>query len=274
MQLNRGLCISHQIVKTASRSLLCFAQNHESPLPWVYPSPCFGSLISPSLVSFHGTANKDITKFPVPDDIFKRVKQEEPFQAEKKATENFRASSLLGETRERAQMLRHHTLHKALCPLGRNNDNKTKEGEGYGSYLYAAKQMGAPWLLSFLLLLIFSGWRPTFVPKLWGFSQGEKPDMGGAWVFKFGWSQSEMLGCYSAPLLCRNILEQTRSPQQLLWTVLHLINLDNVHALTDTEQIEEQFLPSKAAKKLPKGLRNPPSSIQSCPELFEHSASI
>lgn len=154
MQLNRGLCISHQIVKTAPRSPLCFEQDHESPLPWVYPVPALVLLTSPSLLSFHGTANKD-SKFPVLDDIFERVKQEEPFQAEKKTTENFRASPLLSETWEREQMQRHHMLHKALCPLGRNNNNKTKEGVGYGSYLYTVKQMGALWLPSLFALADF-----------------------------------------------------------------------------------------------------------------------
>lgn len=100
-----------------------------------------------------------------------------------------------------------------------------------------------------LLLLISSGWGPTFVPKAvrtqprWKTRPGEC-----VWVFEFGWSPSEMLRCYSAPSLCRSILERTRSPQQLLGTVLHLIHLGNVHALTDTEQAKEQRLPSKAAK--------------------------
>lgn len=134
---------------------------------------------------------------------------------------------------------------RMLSPLGTNNKNK--EGAGYGGS-ETERSTVAPFLFDragFLQLESHLHAKSCEHP-----AKCETRPAKRAWVFKFKWSWCELQSCYSAPSLRRSTSAQTKSPQQLRGTVLHLIKLADVPAVADTEQVREQLLPSKAAQLL------------------------
>lgn len=150
-----------------------------------------------------------------------------------------------------------------LSPLGTNNKNK--EGAGYGGS-ETERSTVAPFLFDragFLQLESHLHAKNREHP-----AKCETRPAKRAWVFKFKWSWCELQSCYSAPSLRRSTSAQTKSPQQLRGTVLHLIKLADVPAGADTEQVREQLLLSKAAQLLGlQRVRHLPSALslaQSC----------
>lgn len=211
-------------------------------------------LISSSLLGFHGVANygKSVSSLYLMLSLTwneekqgETKKQREAFQAEKKATGNSGTSPLLGETREREQTHRYHVLHRMLSPLGKNNKNKKEAGYG-GSE--TERSTVAPFLFDHAGFLQLES--HLHAKSCENLAKCETRPAKRAWVFKFRWSWCELQSCYSAPSLRRSTSAQTKSPQQLWGTVLHLIKLADVPAVADTEQVREQLQPSKAAKLL------------------------